>query len=107
MPLLSTMARKRKSRIFLRALAPESQSPGIGCGDGWVGHWLKSHGYPDYVGMDLDGSKGADIAGDIRNWARPGMALRSFHVIVAFDSSNMFPACRNALIFCDLAVYSC
>jgi SAM-dependent methyltransferase len=85
MPLLSAIARKRKLDYFCTHIPQNARILEIGCGDGWVGCWLKSNGYPNYVGMDLIASESADIAGDIRDWRRLGIAPSSFDVIIAFE----------------------
>jgi 2-polyprenyl-3-methyl-5-hydroxy-6-metoxy-1,4-benzoquinol methylase len=85
MPLLSAIARKGKLEYFSAYIPKDARILEIGCGDGWVGRWLKSKGYPNYVGMDLAPSPSAAIAGDIREWRKLGIAAASFDVIVAFE----------------------
>ena len=84
MPLLSAIARKRKLEYFSTYIPKKARILEIGCGDGWVGRWLKSNGYPDYVGMDLV-SNLADVTGDIRDWRKLGIVPASFDVIIAFE----------------------
>jgi 2-polyprenyl-3-methyl-5-hydroxy-6-metoxy-1,4-benzoquinol methylase len=85
MPLLSELARKRKLDYFSVHIPKSARILAIGCGDGWVGRWLKSNGYPNYVGMDLVASESADIAGNIVDWRTLGIAPSSFDVIIAFE----------------------
>jgi 2-polyprenyl-3-methyl-5-hydroxy-6-metoxy-1,4-benzoquinol methylase len=85
MPLLSEIARKRKLNYFSVHIPKGAIILEIGCGDGWVGRWLKSNGYPNYVGMDIVGSENVDIAGNIRDWRTLGIAPSSFDVIIAFE----------------------
>ena len=50
---------------------------------GWVGGYLTTHGWQNYVGLDVEAP--ADIVGDIRNWAELGLDAESFDVIIAFE----------------------
>ena len=85
MPLLSAMARERKLAYFSTHLPNNASILEIGCGDGWVGRWLRSHGFARYVGLDVADSRAADITGDIRDWRKLGIAPCSFDVIIAFE----------------------
>jgi len=95
MPLLSDIARQRKTAYFFAGLPRESKILEIGCGDGWLGAWLKANGYSNYTGMDLIGSKGADIAGDIRDWRKLGIAPGSFDIIVGFEVIEHVPCLQE------------
>lgn len=83
MPLLSTIARKKKARYFLDAIADDAATLEIGCGDGWVGNYLKKKGGRHYTGLDI--FPPADIIGDIKGWRRLGLRPASFDVIIAFE----------------------
>lgn len=70
----------------------------IGCGDGWVGQYLKSHGWSNYVGMDIEPP--ADIVGDILRWRELGVEEESFDTIIAFEvveHVDCFRACYDIL----------
>ncbi len=83
MPLLSTIAREKKCRYFLRRLPKETRILEVGCGDGWLGRYLREHGWRQYTGLDLQPP--ADIVGDIRDWRNLGIAPESFEVVLAFE----------------------
>ena len=76
MPLLSSIARKKKIGFFLKNICPNEVVLEIGCGDGWVGRYLKANGYQNYSGLDI--SPPADIIGDIKDWRQLGLAPESF-----------------------------
>jgi 2-polyprenyl-3-methyl-5-hydroxy-6-metoxy-1,4-benzoquinol methylase len=73
MPLLSSISRRLKERYFLRDISSDDVVLEIGCGDGWVGRYLKSRGVREVVGMDTNPP------------AALGLKAQSFDVIVAFE----------------------
>ncbi len=83
MPWISEYARRKKIRYFLQRIPKQDRILEIGCGDGWVGEYLKSHGRTNYIGMSLEPP--ADIVGDIRNWKHLGLSPESFDTIIAFE----------------------
>ena len=83
MPLLSRYARARKTSFFFRDVAKDSRILEIGCGDGWLGAWLRANGWRHYTGLDLNPP--ADIVGDVRNWRSLGLEPESFDIVVAFE----------------------
>src|ERR1700753_567064 len=82
-PALSAYAKRGKIDHFLAPLPKEANILEIGCGSKWVGDYLRTNGWTNYVGADL--VPPADIIGDIRDWARLGLKPQSFDVIVAFE----------------------
>lgn len=82
-PLLSRLARAQKIRYFLDPLPKEARILEVGCGDGWVGRYLRANGWAHYCGVDL--RPPADVVGDIRQWRTLGMQPASFDAIVAFE----------------------
>jgi 2-polyprenyl-3-methyl-5-hydroxy-6-metoxy-1,4-benzoquinol methylase len=93
MPLLSDYARKRKVAYFLRGIPKDRRILEVGCGDGWVGTYLRAHGWKSYVGLDL--RPPADIVGDIRDWKRLGIEPESFDVVLAFEVVEHVPCFRE------------
>jgi cyclopropane fatty-acyl-phospholipid synthase-like methyltransferase len=83
MPLLSDYAQRKKTAYFLDPLPQDARILEIGCGSGWVGEYLRSHGWSGYVGMDL--APPADVVGDVRRWRQLGLEPESFDAIVAFE----------------------
>ncbi len=83
MPALSDIARTRKIEYFLDPLPKSASILEIGSGDGWVGSYLRSHGWADYTGVDI--TPPADVVGDIREWRRLGLKPESYDAIVAFE----------------------
>jgi 2-polyprenyl-3-methyl-5-hydroxy-6-metoxy-1,4-benzoquinol methylase len=83
MRLLSEYARKKKIRYFLSRIPKHAAILEIGCGSGWVGDYLKQHGWNKYVGIDT--YPPADIVGDIRNWGMLGLKPQSFDAIIGFE----------------------
>jgi 2-polyprenyl-3-methyl-5-hydroxy-6-metoxy-1,4-benzoquinol methylase len=83
MPLLSNYARKRKIRYFIDPLPKSAKILEVGCAGGWLGRHLRTHGWNNYLGLDL--VPPADFVGDIRNWKRLGLSEASFDAIVAFE----------------------
>jgi 2-polyprenyl-3-methyl-5-hydroxy-6-metoxy-1,4-benzoquinol methylase len=97
-PLLSDIARKKKSRYFFQGLSKDARVLEVGCGSGWVGEYLKGQGWGNYVGLDL--FPPADVVGDVRNYASLGLAADSFDAIVAFEvveHVDCFRACYDLL----------
>ena len=83
MPLLSDIARRKKTRYFLDPIPKDANILEIGCGSKWVGQYLRTHGWQHYTGMDL--FPPADIVGDIKRWRDLGLEPESFDVIIAFE----------------------
>ena len=83
MAALSDYARRKKIDYFLEPLPKDARILEIGCGSRWVGDYLRSHGWNNYVGADLVSP--ADVVGDIREWRTLGLEPASFDVIVAFE----------------------
>ncbi|MCL5282085.1 MAG: class I SAM-dependent methyltransferase [Planctomycetes bacterium] len=83
MAYLSEYARRKKVQCFLERIPKHHNILEIGCGDGWVKDYLKSHGWTHYTGIDL--TPPADIVGDIRSWRRLGLQPQSFDTIIAFE----------------------
>lgn len=83
MPFLSETARSKKVDFFLKNLPKNSRILEIGSKDGWVGEYLKSHGFKHYETIDLVGP--ADYVGDIKNYKMLGLVDGSYDVIVAFE----------------------
>ena len=98
MPLLSEYARRKKINFFLKDISKDAKILEVGSGEGWVGEYLTRHGWKNYVGLDVEAP--ADIVGDIRNWAKLGLHLESFDVIIAFEVVErvaIFPALYDLL----------
>lgn len=98
MPLLSDIARKKKIDYFLRDLPKSARVLEVGSGSGWVGAYLKTHGWTNYVGLDV--VPPADVVGDVREWRTLGLTAGSFDAIVAFEvveHVDCFAACRELL----------
>ena len=83
MPLLSDLARRKKIAYFLDPIPKTARILEIGCGSRWVGDYLRSHGWSNYLGLDL--FPPADLVGDIRRWRELGLTAESFDVIIAFE----------------------
>ena len=83
MPLLTSIARRKKLGWFLEPLPKHSRILEIGCGDGWVREYACRNGWSNYVGLDLVGP--ADYVGDIRDWRKIGLSEASFDAIIAFE----------------------
>ena len=81
MPLLSDYARHKKRRFFLDRIPRGARVLEVGCGDGWVGDYLR--GRTRYEGIDI--VPPADIVGDIRNWKALGLSANTYDAIVAFE----------------------
>jgi SAM-dependent methyltransferase len=83
MPWLSSYARIRKIAYFIVDLPKDARILEVGCGDGWLGRYLREGGWKNYSGLDL--APPADVPGDIRGWADLGLAAASFDVVIAFE----------------------
>ncbi len=83
MPILSEAARSKKIAFFLKNLPKNSRILEIGSKDGWVGEYLKSHGFRHYETIDLVGP--ADYVGDIKNYKMLGLVDGTYDVVVAFE----------------------
>jgi SAM-dependent methyltransferase len=98
MPWLSQYAARKKLAYFLRDVPKSAAILEIGCGGGWVGRYLKEHGWDNYVGVDL--VPPADIVGDILRWRELQLCRSSFDVILAFEvveHVDCFEACYELL----------
>ncbi len=83
MPFLSDIARRKKIEYFLNPIPKSARILEIGCGSGWVGEYLKSHGWENYTGLDI--VPPADLVGDITCYQEIGLSPGSFDVIIAFE----------------------
>lgn len=83
MPILSTYAKKKKIEYFIKDIPKDNRILEVGCGDKWLGRYMKAHGWKGYVGLDLKPT--ADIVGDISDWEKLGIKKESFDVIIAFE----------------------
>jgi 2-polyprenyl-3-methyl-5-hydroxy-6-metoxy-1,4-benzoquinol methylase len=98
MPLLSTLARRKKERFFFHDLPKTARILEVGCGAGWVGEYLERHGWHNYVGLDI--VPPADVVGDVRDWANLGLEADSFDAVAAFEvveHVDCFRACYDLL----------
>ncbi len=98
MPLLSEIARRKKITYFFSGIHKSHKILEIGCGGGWAGQYLISHGWSDYVGLDI--KPPADIVGDILNWRKLGIKESSYDIVIAFEVAehvDIFGAC-NAIL---------
>jgi len=98
MPLLSSIARRKKFEYFFADLPKSARVLEIGSGSGWVGELLKAGGWTNYVGLDI--VPPADVVGDVREWASLGLEADSFDAIVAFEvveHVDCFQACHDLL----------
>ncbi len=83
MAFLSQIARKKKLQYFFKDIPKSYKILEIGCGDYWLGKYLKNEGFKHYQGLDLQ--KPADIVGDIKNWKRLKIKPNYYDVVVAFE----------------------
>lgn len=83
MAWLSDYARRRKLAWFFRDVPRDAQILDVGCADGWVGRWLREHGWQHVTGIDLEPP--ADHVGDVRRWRELGLPAQGFDVLVAFE----------------------
>jgi SAM-dependent methyltransferase len=84
MPVLSAYARQKKIAYFMQDIPKSARILEVGCAEGWLGQYLKTHGWLNYVGLDLRPGA-ADVVGDIRDWQKLAIPARSFDVILAFE----------------------
>jgi 2-polyprenyl-3-methyl-5-hydroxy-6-metoxy-1,4-benzoquinol methylase len=82
-PILSNIARKLKKLYFLNTVSKDDTVLEIGCGDGWVGRYLRERGVDRVIAIDT--TPPAAVVGDIREWRNLGLEAESFDVIVAFE----------------------
>lgn len=83
MPLLSEYARKRKCRYFIDRIPKTHRVLEVGCGDGWLGAYMRAGGWGGYVGLDVVAP--ADVVGAIEEWRDLALEAASFDVVVAFE----------------------
>jgi SAM-dependent methyltransferase len=83
MPLLSTIARRKKIRYFLDPIPKDAKILEVGSGSNWVGEYLRAGGWTGYTGLDLNPP--AEIVGSILDWRELGLQPESFDVILAFE----------------------
>ena len=83
MPVLSKYAQKQKIKYFINGIPKDLKILEVGCGDSWLGNYLKNNGWLNYVGLDL--TPPADIVGNILNWRELGIKKESVEVIIAFE----------------------
>ena len=98
MPLLSSIARRKKESFFFRGIPKSARVLEVGCGAGWVGEYLKNHGWANYIGLDI--VPPADVVGDVRNYTALGLEAGSFDAVVAFEvveHVDCFRACHDLL----------
>ena len=98
MPLLSDYARKKKIDYFIKEIPKKAKILEIGCADGWLGNYLKSNFWENYVGLDI--VPPADVVGNILDWKKLGIKEGTLDVIIAFEvveHINCFEECFNIL----------
>jgi SAM-dependent methyltransferase len=98
-PLLSTLARRRKVDHFFAGVPRDARILEIGAGGGWLRAALEARGFTAYTGLDLEGP--ADVVGDVNDWRALGLAPESFDVVVAFEvveHVDCFAACHALLV---------
>lgn len=98
MPWLREYARRKRARHFLERIPKGHAILEVGCATGWVGDYLRRHGWNSYTGIDLQPP--ADIVGDILQWRRLGLQPASFDTIIAFEvveHVDCFQACYDLL----------
>ena len=90
---------KKRIEYFLKNISKEAKILEIGCGDGWLGDYLKHNGFNGYVSIDIAAK--ADIAGNICNWRNIELLNEaSFDIIIAFEvveHVDCFQACYDLL----------
>jgi 2-polyprenyl-3-methyl-5-hydroxy-6-metoxy-1,4-benzoquinol methylase len=72
-----------KKSYFLDTVSKDDMVLEIGCGDGWVGKYLRERGVHQVSAIDMNPP--ATIVGDIREWRNLGLSAQSFDVIIAFE----------------------
>lgn len=92
-PILSNLAQKKKIQYFFNKVPKSSKILEVGCGNYWLGNYLKSNGWKNYLGLDVNPP--ADIIGDIKNWKKHGLKKNSFDIIVAFEVIEHVPCFKE------------
>ena len=98
MPLLKTLARKKRLNYFIKPIPKYSHVLEVGCGTGWLGRYMAVNGWEHYTGIDL--LPPADIVGNITQWQQLGLLPLSFDYIIAFEvveHANIFQSCYDLL----------
>jgi 2-polyprenyl-3-methyl-5-hydroxy-6-metoxy-1,4-benzoquinol methylase len=98
MPLLSDYAKKKKIHYFIKNIDKESKILEIGCGSQWLSDYMKSNGWKNYIGLDINPP--ADIVGDLKCWKELGLEKKSFDYIIAFEvveHVDIFDECFDLL----------
>ena len=98
MAIISDYARKKKIKFFIEEIEKDKSVLEIGCGEKWLGNYMKAHGWKHYTGMDL--FPPADIVGDIKDWKALGLKANTFDYIVAFEvveHVDIFQECHDLL----------
>ncbi len=83
MPLLKNITRRKKTDFFFRDIPPKASILEVGAGSGWVGAYFKKNGYPNYIGLDIEGT--SDITGDIKDIGSLPFKPKQFDVIIALE----------------------
>ena len=83
MPIISEIAQQKKVNFFFKSVYKKAKILEVGCGNYWLGNYLKMKGWKNYTGLDL--SPPADIVGNIKNWEKLKIKPNSFDVVVAFE----------------------
>jgi 2-polyprenyl-3-methyl-5-hydroxy-6-metoxy-1,4-benzoquinol methylase len=83
LPILSSISRRLKHLYFLDKVSVNDRVLEIGCGDGWVGRYLRGRGVRQVDAIDT--TPEATVVGDIREWKCLGLDAQSFDVIIAFE----------------------
>jgi predicted SAM-dependent methyltransferase len=89
MGLLTEYARRERIERLLAGIPAGARILEIGCGERWVGEYLRNSGHHDYRGLDLQPP--ADIVGSIRDWRQLGLQAASFDTILAFEVLEHVP----------------
>ena len=98
MPIISKYAQKKKIDFFINEIDKKAAVLEVGCGSKWLGEYMKSNGWDNYVGIDIVSP--ADIVGDIRLWKQLGLKQNSFDYIIAFEVAehvDLFQSCFDLL----------
>lgn len=83
MPILSNIAKQKKLDFFINPISKDNIVLEVGCGGNWVKQFMKTNGWTNYVGVDIEGNP--DIKGDLNNWKQLGLKENSYDVIIAFE----------------------
>ncbi|MBN1327024.1 MAG: methyltransferase domain-containing protein [Candidatus Cloacimonetes bacterium] len=98
MPMLSDYAQKKKIDFFLKPIPETAHILEIGSGDGWVGKYLKTNNWQNYLSIDINPP--ADIIGNILDWEKLCLNPNFFDYIIAFEvveHVDCFQACYDLL----------